>query len=117
MESNTIKGTSLSKPVKKRFSTLSRIFKNAVPRKSIIEETIVETVDNNQILIENIKAAKTEWLNASINFQYVSENEFVEYYTYTLKAAQIKYEFFLREAKKKGLKVNSDTCILNGNND
>jgi len=59
-----------------------------------------------EMLIHDLKEAKNEWMNAELNFQYVSEDEFIEYYTYRLKAAQIKYEFFLRKAKEKGIKVN-----------
>ncbi|HHV96340.1 MAG TPA: YaaL family protein [Clostridiaceae bacterium] len=59
-----------------------------------------------EMLIQDLKEAKNEWLNADLNFQYVVENEFIEYYTYRLKAAQIKYEYFLKKAKEKGIRVN-----------
>ena len=64
-----------------------------------MQEDLINTERNKEfseeeILIQSLKDAKNEWLNADRNFQYVSEDEFVEYYTYKLKAAQIKYEFF-----------------------
>lgn len=79
---------------------------------NLYEEDSDNGYSEDEILIQNIKDAKNEWLNADMNFQYVSEDEFIEYYTYKLKAAQIKYEFFLRKAKEKGIKVNLGTSII-----
>ena len=55
-------------------------------------------------LIEDLRAARNEWLNADSNFQFVYENEIVDYYTYMAKAAQAKYRYCLKKAKERGLK-------------
>jgi hypothetical protein len=62
-------------------------------------------------LIEDINNAKNEWLEADTNFQYVCENEIVDYYTYILKAAQIKYEYYLKKAKERGVRSKIDYKI------
>lgn len=56
-------------------------------------------------LMENIRNAKKEWVEANTNFEYVEDQEIVDYYTYKILASQIRYEYFLRKAKEKGFKV------------
>jgi hypothetical protein len=56
-------------------------------------------------LISNIRTAKKEWANAVANFDYVSEEEIIDYYTYKIKACQIRYEYYLKKAKEKGIRV------------
>jgi hypothetical protein len=69
------------------------------------------TTYDDYMLIEDIKKAKNEWLEANAKFQYVCENEIVDYYTYVLKAAQIKYEYYLKKAKERGIKSEIDYKI------
>jgi hypothetical protein len=61
----------------------------------------VETLE----LIENLKNARNEWMNANINFDYVSEQEIIDYYTYQIKACEIRYEYYLKKAKEIGIKA------------
>ena len=67
--------------------------------------------EDDDMLIEDIISAKNEWLNADSNFQYVCESEIIDYYTYILKAAQIKYEYFLKKAKERKLKAGIENKI------
>ncbi len=74
--------------------------------KSAIGETdMVYGTEEDRQLLENIKDAKSEWLNATISFEYAEETDVVDYYTYKIKACQLRYEFFLKKAKTRGLKV------------
>lgn len=73
--------------------------------------SIKESCDLNptedQELIENIKNAKKEWINANTNFDYVDDQELVDYYTYKIKACQIRYEYYLKKAKERGVRLES----------
>ncbi|NSW91763.1 MAG: YaaL family protein [Firmicutes bacterium] len=90
---------------------LTRLLKEIIFLNIKKNTTVKNTVNRNYItdddntLIEDIRSAKNEWLNVDSNFQYVCENEIIDYYTYMLKAAQIKYEYYLKKAKERGLKV------------
>ncbi len=64
--------------------------------------------DEDRELIENIKKAKADWINANQNFEYVGEQGMVDYYTYNIKACQVRYEYYLKLAKQKGLSID---CI------
>ena len=95
-------------PVK---SWLTRILKEEIflnSRKNINTKNMLSynyITEEDNALIEDIRSARNEWLNADSNLQYVCENEIIDYYTYMLKAAQIKYEYFLKKAKERGLKL------------
>lgn len=54
-------------------------------------------------LIECINKARNEWINANKEFEYAEDNEIVDYYTYKIKACQVRYEYFLKLAKRKGI--------------
>jgi len=56
-------------------------------------------------LLEGIKSARNEWIDANMNFDYVDDQEIVDYYTYKILASQVRYEYFLKKAKEKGVKV------------
>jgi len=57
-------------------------------------------------LIGSLKEAKREWADATMNFDYVDDQEMVDYYTYKIKACEIRYEYFLRKIKERGVKVD-----------
>ncbi|HOP72150.1 MAG TPA: DUF2508 family protein [Thermoclostridium caenicola] len=50
-------------------------------------------------LYETIREAWLEWQNALLNFEDADCKEMVDYYTYRIKASQIRYEYLLRKAK------------------
>ena len=56
-------------------------------------------------LLESIKSARREWTNANENFEYVNEKEMVDYYTYKIKACEVRYEYLIRKAKEKRIRV------------
>lgn len=51
-------------------------------------------------LAENIQDAYNEWQNAMANFETAEGKEMVDYYSYIIKASEIRYEYLLRMAKK-----------------
>lgn len=50
-------------------------------------------------LYEAIHDAWLEWQNALLNFENADCKEMVDYYSYRIKASQIRYEYLLRKAK------------------
>ncbi len=83
--------------------------KNNIAIKNKINQYYISEEDYR--LIEDIKNARNEWLEADIKFQHVSEREIIDYYTYIIKAAEIKYEYYLKKAKARGLRSKIDYKI------
>ncbi|MDF2522582.1 MAG: hypothetical protein K0R31_223 [Clostridiales bacterium] len=57
-------------------------------------------------LIEGIKNARSEWITANMNYEYADASDMVDYYSYKIKACQIRYEYLLKKAKELGIKVD-----------
>ena len=56
-------------------------------------------------LINCLRLAQDE-LNEEIrNYELAIENEYIDYYSYRIKAAQTKYQYLLRMAKKEGIRA------------
>lgn len=66
---------------------------------------------NTEDILECIKNAKSEWLEAIANYDFAYDEELIDYYTYKLKALEVRYGFYLKKAKQLGIKVtNIDEC-------
>lgn len=52
-------------------------------------------------LIEEIERAQKEWKEARNYFNIVSEPELVDYATYKIEAARVKYMYLLNKAKRR----------------
>ncbi len=50
-------------------------------------------------LKESIQDAYMEWQNSLANFES-AEGEMVDYYSYRIKASQIRYDYLLKKAKE-----------------
>ena len=55
-------------------------------------------------LLKTIINARDELLDARRHFEYVYEDNLIDYYTYKLKACEARYTHFIKIAKEKGLK-------------
>lgn len=51
-------------------------------------------------LTESIHDAYMEWQNALANFESAEGKEMVDYYSYRIKASQIRYDYLIRKAKE-----------------
>lgn len=103
-------------PIGKR-GLLSKFFK-LFSVKDKTESTVVLYSNESQDLIESINNAKNEWICANTNFEYADDEETVDYYTYKIKACEIKYEYLIRKAKEKGIRVDlaeNTVELTNGN--
>jgi alpha-galactosidase/6-phospho-beta-glucosidase family protein len=63
-------------------------------------EMLAEKEELMRELTENIQDAYIEWQNAMANFETAEGKEMVDYYSYKIKASQIRYEYLIRKAKE-----------------
>ena len=55
-------------------------------------------------LIENIKLVKKSLSNMYSNLQF-ADSDLIDYYTYQIKAEEAKYNYLIKQAKKKKLNI------------
>ena len=55
-------------------------------------------------LIENIKNVKRNLKNMYNNLQF-ADSDLIDYYTYQIKAEEAKYDYLIKQAKKKKIQV------------
>lgn len=82
-----------------KLNTLNGRITNKLTQKDI------ENFDNED-LIESIRLARMEWLDATRNFDFAQDEEIIDYYTYQIKASETRYQYLLKLARKKGLKTS-----------
>jgi hypothetical protein len=76
-----------------------------------------QSVDEKRELIESIKNARKEWENANLNFEFAAEAGIIDYYTYKIKACEVRYDYLVRKAKEKGIRAefnDTSTFIFEG---
>ncbi|MDU2066671.1 MAG: DUF2508 family protein [Sporomusaceae bacterium] len=61
-----------------------------------------------------LAGAKEEWLRAKRYFEFVHDPDLTEYAIFSIKAAEIKYRYLLKQARLEGLCVLpiSQTAVL-----
>ena len=55
-------------------------------------------------LLQSIKYVKTTLGNMYNNLQF-ADSDLIDYYTYQIKAEEAKYNYLIKQAKKKDLKI------------
>jgi len=78
--------------------------KSVYKKKSIPEFKLSD--EEHDDLIQCIRTAKSQWEIANLNFEQAREKELIDYYAYEIKACEIRYEYFLKKAKEKGININ-----------
>ena len=61
--------------------------------------------EKNRELLKSINLVKNNIQNMYNNMQF-AESDLIDYFTFQIKAEQAKYDFLIRKAKKKDLKVD-----------
>lgn len=56
-------------------------------------------------LLRAIHYAKIDWQNTLTNFETANETDLIDYYTYKMKACEVRFEYLLRQAKELGIKA------------
>ncbi|WP_010246612.1 DUF2508 family protein [Acetivibrio cellulolyticus] len=83
------------------------IFQKILNSLNIKENSELEKYEVNDIqnLIDNITKAKKDWIKANADFDYAVEDDMIDYHTYKIKAYQARYEYLLKIAKEKGIRL------------
>jgi hypothetical protein len=69
-----------------------------------------EDAEDTIELMEDINAARKEWIDASINYEFADDVDTIDYYSYKIKACQVRYNQLIKIAKIKG--INLDSCKI-----
>lgn len=64
-------------------------------------ETVLSAEDRE--LLKAAAEARDEWIENNANFEHVSDELLIDYYTYRIKASEARYAYFIRRIKEKGL--------------
>ena len=80
---------------------LRRFFMNKEEQADVERNTDCDRID----LLKSIEAIHSEWEQVNKDFEYAGDEASVDYYTYKIKACEIRYQHFLREAKEKGVNM------------
>jgi hypothetical protein len=83
----------------------ARLFK-PLSMKVNSETAVNHHTDEESEILECLRSAREEWMDANRNFKYADDEEMIDYFTYKIKASEVRYEFYLKKAKEKGIKVN-----------
>ncbi|NLY44013.1 MAG: YaaL family protein [Clostridiaceae bacterium] len=73
-----------------------------------VSRTIEKNIKEKQDLLKNLRQAKRDLEIASANFEFVADKDLVDYYIYQMKAAETKYQYLIRKAKEKNIRM--DEC-------
>ncbi|HHW31233.1 MAG TPA: YaaL family protein [Clostridiaceae bacterium] len=96
-----------------KLSSLIKRFK----KKSLLNAKRNNTTDihednfDRDNLVESIRLARLEWLDASRNFEFAYDKEIIDYYTYQMKASETRYQYLLKLAREKSIKLGKKDNI------
>ena len=62
-------------------------------------------------LVESIRLARAEWIDASRNFEFAYDKEIIDYYTYQIKASETRYQYLLKLARERSIKLGTKDNI------
>jgi hypothetical protein len=63
-------------------------------------------------LMEAVKNAKIEYIEAIKGFEEVTDQLLVDYYIYKIQACQSRYQFYLQKVKEHGLKGLDESMLI-----
>jgi hypothetical protein len=72
-------------------------------RKTEKDEQADEERNEERLLIHEIEKAKEEWLLAQSRLDFVTDPELIDHAIFLIEAAQKKYMYLLRKARKQGI--------------
>jgi hypothetical protein len=88
--------------------TYGRVFADMLDQWRRRTQRVERNVRQHQLL-EQVDEARAEWLLAMRYFDSVTDPELCEHAAYLVKAAERRYVFLLREAKKSRVSMNRET--------
>ena len=72
-----------------------------------VKEVQISELDDsqkNRDLLKNIKIVKETLNNMYNNLQY-ADGDLIDYFTYQIKAEESKYDYLIKQAKEKKIKI------------
>lgn len=90
-----------------KYSPVAKFFGKFLPKTENEIDCDNDILDKKE-LIECVNRARNDWINANKEFEYAQNDEIIDYYTYKIKACQVRYEYFLKLAKSKGITLNKE---------
>lgn len=90
--------------------TLSSVLNALESRLENVLENVKEvdnSLNNEKGLINDIKAAREDWVNALNYFEQVDDPELIDYSIYRIEAARRRYMYLLKQARKNGIEDTS----------
>lgn len=69
-----------------------------------VEISDLDENEKNSDLLRNIKIVK-ETLNNMYNNMQFADGDLIDYYTYQIKAEEAKYDYLIKQAKTKKIKI------------
>lgn len=69
-----------------------------------VEISELDDSQKNRDLLKNIKIVKETLNNMYNNLQY-ADGDLIDYFTYQIKAEESKYDYLIKQAKEKKIKI------------
>lgn len=85
--------------------TFERVFRTVISLRRVNKKSSDIEFEEVNELMSMIKDTKNAWRTSILNFEYMTEQELIDYYSYQIKAHQLRFEYLLRKAKEKGIKA------------
>lgn len=58
-------------------------------------------------IMKEIEDARNKWVSASMNFEFAEDSDTIDYYSYMIKAYQVKYNQLIKHAKQIGINLDN----------
>ena len=69
-----------------------------------VQNSELDDSQKNRDLLKNIKIVKETLNNMYNNLQY-ADGDLIDYFTYQIKAEESKYDYLIKQAKEKKIKI------------
>lgn len=73
--------------------------------KRIQKEKVKDQEDEDLLYL--LRLTKTSWNDSIINYEYATDEEMIDYYTYQIKAQEMRFKYLLKKAKEQGIKAKA----------
>lgn len=81
-----------------------RFFRGILQKRT---EKTTKDMESDEVaeLIYLLKTTKDAWKCCTMNYEFMTENEMIDYYTYQIKSYELKFEYLIKKAKEMGIKA------------
>lgn len=87
----------------KNLPAVFSILKNRTEKIFKLGQAVAEPVDERQEFLGQVDKAHREWQIALNNFNYASDPDLIDYYIYNIEAAEKRYVYFIKQARKENV--------------